>query len=147
MLIRSFKRSWFYLLISAAIAIVTSNVVFPQPLIVPYTMTGFLDNTESFLPILFAVYCSFLIPSKFEMELALVCGVKSGEFVFSKAIPVFIYTVIPCLALIPFIVTLRLKKMFRPRSLSMCLTATKRICLYHFLLPYFFPLLCFYSTV
>ena len=102
MLIRSFKRSWFYLLISAAIAIVTSNVVFPQPLIVPYTMTGFLDNTESFLPILFAVYCSFLFPSFFEIELSLVCGVKTGKFVFSKAIPVFIYTVIPCLALIPF---------------------------------------------
>lgn len=95
MLIHSLKKSLFYIPIAVIFLLFTSHVWVAGPLIVPHQMSGFMDSYERMIPILLVAFCSLILPDKYEIELALVCGVRMTRLFMSKAVPMILYTVIP----------------------------------------------------
>ena len=95
MLTRSFKRSLLFLPITLAFLLFSSYIWVPGWLITPYELVGFFDNVEMALPTLLIAFCCFILPNKYEIELSLVCGTSSAKLFFSKALPVFVYTMVP----------------------------------------------------
>ena len=70
------------------------------PLIVPPKLIGFFEVTEIPLVVLMIPLFAFVLPNKYEIELALSCGMSMVKLFFSKVIPILIYTVIPAIAFI-----------------------------------------------
>ena len=99
---RSLLRSWFLLPFAVALLLVSTRVWKPQFLIVPPQLTGFVDNTEFVLPILLAAVCSFILPDPYEVELGLVCGVRTTKLAFSKFIPILLYSLISIFIMLIF---------------------------------------------
>lgn len=95
MIIRSFKKSIWFFPICMAFLLFTSSTWYPGYLIVPHRLAGFFDFVEMAIPTILIAFCSFTLPSKYEIELSLVCGTSSAKLFFSKVIPVFLYTLIP----------------------------------------------------
>ena len=94
MLIRSLRRYLFFIPIALAVLAFSTFVWHPGALIVPVEISGFVDNTERILPILMLPFFSLLLPDTFEIELGLVCGVKTAKLTFSKVIPLVLYTLL-----------------------------------------------------
>lgn len=72
----------------------------PGYLITPYVLVGFFDFVEMSLPTLMIAYCCFILPNKYEIELSLVCGTSAAKLFFSKALPIFVYTLLPSYAVL-----------------------------------------------
>ncbi len=95
MLTRSFKKSLLFIPIALAFLTFSSYIWVPGWLITPFELAGFFDNVEMAIPTLLIAFCCFILPSKYEIELSLVCGTKTSKLFFLKALPIFIYTMIP----------------------------------------------------
>lgn len=95
MVFRSFKKSIWLMLISIAFLLFSSYIWYPGHLITPYQYVGFFDNVEMAIPTVLIAFCCFILPNKYEIELSLVCGTSTSKLFFSKALPVFVYTLIP----------------------------------------------------
>ena len=95
MIIRSFKKSIWLMLISIAFLLFSSYIWYPGPLIAPVQSVGFSDNVELAVPTLLIIFCCFILPNNYEIELSLVCGMNTTKLFFSKAVPIFFYSLIP----------------------------------------------------
>lgn len=98
--IRAFRKSIFYMFIVTAVMAVGSRFWHAQHLIVPLPNTGYIDNTELAIPLLLVFPLSFILYDNFEIELSLVCGVKTAKLMLTKALAYFIYGVIPMVVLV-----------------------------------------------
>ncbi|MBO5981921.1 MAG: hypothetical protein J6Q24_05695 [Clostridia bacterium] len=74
----------------------------PSPLIAALPDKGFIDYTELFVPFLLILPISFLLYDNFEIELGLVCGVKTAKLMLYKFFSILIYTLIPMGILVVF---------------------------------------------
>ncbi len=92
MLKRSFRRSGYLLFFAVVVLVVATYVWYPSPLIVPWEETGFVDSTEDVFALLLAVFCSFLLPNRYEIELSLTCGYPTSRLAFSRLLPVLVDT-------------------------------------------------------
>ena len=92
MLSRSLKRYLFLIPAAIALLLFSTDVWFPQPVIVPLPHIGFIDTTEGVIPLLLLLVLSFTLHDNYEIELGLVCGVRTTKLAFSKAFPIILYT-------------------------------------------------------
>lgn len=115
MLIRSFKRSLLFLPISLAFLLFSSYIWAPGWLITPYELVGFFDNVEMALPTVLIAFCCFILPNKYEIELSLVSGTSTAKLFFSKAIPIFVYTLLPTFAVLALFKIMYYQGEYRPR--------------------------------
>lgn len=88
----SFHRSLKVIPLLLIFMLFTTFIWDEQYLIVPASLKGFVNNLEVTLPVLLLVLYSFILHDTYEIELSLVCGVNTAELAFSKAIPLFLYT-------------------------------------------------------
>ncbi|MBQ8523682.1 MAG: hypothetical protein IJ457_03580 [Clostridia bacterium] len=91
----SFKRGIFYLPIAVVFFLFTTSAMLDIPLMMPYPSKGFIENTEIASGILCVALCSFILPDKYEIELALICGVRTEKLYLSRVLAVFVYTAVP----------------------------------------------------
>ena len=71
----------------------TTQIWTPSLLIAPANYSGYVEKTEVIVPFLLVLTCSFILPEKNEIELALVCGTSSVKLFFTKALPVYLYSI------------------------------------------------------
>lgn len=90
-LIRSLKKTLYFLLLSLFLLTVASSIWKPQVLIAALPDRGFFDNTELLIPFLLLLPISFLLYDNYEIELSLVCGVKTVKLLFAKFFSVLAY--------------------------------------------------------
>jgi len=93
--LRSMLKFAYYPIIVTAFLLVATRIWEPLHLLVPPVMMGFADYIECFVPLIVVIPISFLLNDDYEIELGLVCGVKTSRLMFSKFLPVLIYTLIP----------------------------------------------------
>ncbi len=67
----------------------------PLPLMMPWPDVGFSGGMEINATMFAALICSSILRDNYEIELSLVCGVKTERLFFSKLVPVAVYTLIP----------------------------------------------------
>lgn len=91
----SLKRGIFYLPIVVVFFLFSTSGMIRVPLLMPYPNKGLVDGTEMATGILCIAFCSFILPDKYEIELALICGVRTEKLFFVKIFTVFIYTLAP----------------------------------------------------
>lgn len=72
----------------------------PQYLIVPKPLVGFVEYTELSIPLMLLLPISFLLHNRFEIELGLVCGISTNKLIFSKFVPIWLYSIVSHLAVI-----------------------------------------------
>ena len=92
---RNFKLYAFIPLILIGILLFTSRVWQPQSVICPLPLNSFSDYVENPMVLTMLVLVSFLLHDNFEIELALVCGVKTSKLTLLKVLPLLIYSLIP----------------------------------------------------
>ncbi|MBO5110834.1 MAG: hypothetical protein J6D21_08985 [Clostridia bacterium] len=92
MLKRAFKSYAPLLLVSVGYMLFSSNIWLPQPVIMPLPHHGLAEVTEMVAPAVLLLALSFLLYNRYEIELALVCGVKTARLAFVKTIPILTYT-------------------------------------------------------
>lgn len=102
MLKRSMYRSLFYFPIMVTLLLFSTYIWVPSHLIVPLPMMGFVDNTEGVLPILLVIFCSFILPNRYEIELSLTCGVKTTRLAYYRIIPILVYALAAIFLMLPF---------------------------------------------
>ncbi len=95
MLLRSLRRSYPLLITVTLILVYFTYYYLEGPLIVPPKELGFIDRTELRIAVIMIPIFAFLLPNKFEIELALTCGMSTAKLFFTKAVTSFIYTAIP----------------------------------------------------
>lgn len=93
--LRSLWKNKYYLFLSVILLIVVSRVWEASPLIAALPEKGFIDYTELFVPFLLILPISFLLYDNYEIELGLVCGVKTVKLMMTKFISILLYTLIP----------------------------------------------------
>lgn len=94
MLKKSFVRSLYIIPASAAVILFATFLWEPNYLITPPQLSGFEKQIETALPVLMIALYSFILPNKFEIELGLVNGYSTLKLVLTKAIPIFLYTIL-----------------------------------------------------
>ncbi len=115
MLSRCMRRSLYFLAICLPIFVVATRIWEPQCIILPAPMNGFASYIELFLPPLILIPLSLLLHDPFEIELGLVCGVRTSRLFVSKLLPFVIYGAVSVLAMIllvrdePFVETEQLR--------------------------------------
>ena len=92
---RAFKKSFFYIFIVFLVVGFSSRFWDAQPLIVALPNQGYIDATECLIPFLLVIPLAFLLYDNFEIELGLVCGVKTAKLMMTKVLAYFVYAVIP----------------------------------------------------
>ena len=97
---QSLWKNKYFLFISFIILIAISQVWNAQPLIAAYPHKGFTDYTELLVPFVFIIPISFLLHNNYEIELGLVCGVKTSRLMISKYISLFFYTLLSTILII-----------------------------------------------
>lgn len=100
--LRSLWKNKYYLFLSIILLIVVSRIWEPSPLIAALPEKGFIDYTELFVPFLLILPISFLLYDNYEIELGLVCGVKTVKLMMTKFISILLYTLIPMSLLVVF---------------------------------------------
>lgn len=100
MFLRSLRRSWPLMVVVTLLLVYFTYYYLNGPLIVPPKELGFIDRTELRLAVIVIPIFSFLLPNKFEIELALTCGMSTTKLFCTKAVTSFIYTVIPALVFV-----------------------------------------------
>jgi len=91
---RSFKKNIFFIFIVAVVLLFTSRVWEAQPLIAHLPSMGFIDFTECMVIFLPMIPISFLLHDTYEIELGLVCGVKTAKLMLSKFFSFYLYTLL-----------------------------------------------------
>ena len=115
MLSRCMRRSLYFLAICLPIFVVVTRIWEPQCIILPAPMNGFASYIELFLPPLLLIPLSLLLHDPFEIELGLVCGVRTSRLFISKLLPLVVYGAVSVLAMIllvrdePFVETNQLR--------------------------------------
>ena len=94
MLKKSFVRSLYIIPASAAVILFATFLWEPNYLITPPQLSGFEKQIETALPVLMIALYSFILPNKFEIELGLVNGYSTLKLVLTKAIPIFLYSIL-----------------------------------------------------
>ncbi|MBO5111409.1 MAG: hypothetical protein J6D21_11930 [Clostridia bacterium] len=108
MLKRSFRNYLILIPITLGVLLFSSHVWNPQPVIVPHPLTGFVATTEAIAPVMLLFFLSFLLHDRYEIELSMVCGIKTTKLVVSRVLPIFLYilattwTVILCHRYTPY---------------------------------------------
>ena len=97
-LMRSLKKSHYFLTLSLSLLFVASNIWKPQVLIAALPDHGFFDSTELLIPFLLLLPISFLLYDNYEIELSLVCGVKTTRLVFSNFLSILFYVLVSMFA-------------------------------------------------
>lgn len=97
---RSFRKKIYFVFIVTVILSFISRPWDAQPLIAALPDYGFIDYTEVSVPFLLIIPISFLLYDNYEIELALVCGVKTVKLLFTQIFAVFVYTLIPLVVMI-----------------------------------------------
>ena len=97
---RSFRNTIYYIFICTAFLLFSSHVWVPQPLIVPLPELGFIDFTEVVVPVLLFIPISFMYYDTFEIELSLVCGVRTRNMFLGKFFAIFTYAMIPMIGMV-----------------------------------------------
>ncbi len=82
-------------LVLMGLLLFTSRVWQPQSVICPLPLNSFSDYVENPTVLTVLVLVSFLLHDNYEIELALVCGVKTSRLTIMKFLPVLIYSLIP----------------------------------------------------
>ena len=82
--LRSLWKNKYYLVLSMVMLVMVARVWEPSPLIAALPDKGFIDYTELFVPFLLILPISFLLYDNFEIELGLVCGVKTAKLMLYK---------------------------------------------------------------
>ncbi len=95
MFLRSLRRSYPLLIAVTLLLVYFTYYYLEGPLIVPPKELGFIDRTELRIAVIMIPIFAFLLPNKFEIELALSCGMSTSKLFWSKAITSFIYTALP----------------------------------------------------
>ena len=109
------RRSYPLLILMTLLFVYFTHYFLTGPLIVPPKHIGYMDRTELVIAVLMLPVFSFLLPNKFEIELALTCGMSTVKLFFTKAFAFFIYTVIPALTFIVLYEYVPYKGSDRPR--------------------------------
>ena len=94
MLQRSFKRYLILIPITVVSLLFSSSVWAPQPVIVPLPLYGFVDYTENVVSVILLLFLSFLLHDRYEIELSMVCGVKTAKLAMFKVFPIVLYTLL-----------------------------------------------------
>ena len=102
LLLRSLWKNKYYLVLSTVLLTVVTSIWKASPLIAALPQKGFIDYTELFVPFLLILPISFLLYDNFEIELGLVCGVKTVKLLFCKFFSILLYTLIPIGLMIAF---------------------------------------------
>ena len=100
MLSRCMRKSLYFLAICLPIFVVATRIWEPQCIIMPAPMNGFSGYIEMFLPALMLIPLSLLLHDPFEIELGLVCGVRTSRLFVSKLLPLVVYGAVSVLAMI-----------------------------------------------
>ena len=100
MLKRSFRSYLLLILVAIGFLLFSSHVWDPQPVVVPHPLSGFVHSTEMVAPVVALIFLSFLLHDRYEIELSLVCGVKTSRLVAIKALPINLYTLSSTCAII-----------------------------------------------
>ena len=91
MLKRFMKRYLFLIPFIVAFLLFSTNIWMPQPVLVPLPLLGFVDYTENVIPLVLLLLIAFMFQDRYEIELGLVCGVKTVKLAFAKVIPIVLY--------------------------------------------------------
>ena len=98
MIWKSFKSSLFIIPTAVALILFSTYLWNPSYLIAPPPFTGFAFQIEATLAVLLIVFYSFLLTSKYEIELGLVNGYGTLKLALTKALPIFVYSTAVSLA-------------------------------------------------
>ena len=79
------RRSYPILIVMTLLLLYFTHYVLTGPLIVPPKQIGYMDRTELVIAVFMLPVFSFLLPNKFEIELALTCGTSTVKLFFTKA--------------------------------------------------------------
>ncbi len=115
MFLRSLRRSYPLLILMVILIAYFTKDVLTGPLIVPPRHIGYMDRTELRIPVLMLPIFAFLLPNKFEIELALTCGTSTVKLFFTKAFTFLIYAIIPSIAFVALYKYVPYKGTDRPR--------------------------------
>lgn len=98
MIRKSFISSLFIIPTAVALILFSTYLWNPSYLIAPPPFTGFAFQLEATLAVLLIVFYSFLLTSKYEIELGLVNGYGTLKLALTKALPIFVYSTAVSLA-------------------------------------------------
>lgn len=90
---RSLKKNAYFLVIALFLLAFSCTVWNPHHLIVALPEHGFIDSSEFFIPFILLLPISFLLYDNFEIELGLVCGVKTTKLLFTKFIAILLFAI------------------------------------------------------
>ncbi len=88
-----------YGLAAVAAMLLSSLIWIPQFLLVPPHLTSIIDSTEAAVPIVLLIPIAFLCHDTYEVELSMTCGMPTPKLIFTKFLPILIYTEIVMAAL------------------------------------------------
>ena len=97
---RSLKKNAYFLVIALFLLAFSCTVWNPHHLIVALPEHGFIDSTEFFIPFVLLLPISFLLYDNFEIELGLVCGVKTTKLLFTKFIAILLFAITAAFAMV-----------------------------------------------
>ena len=100
MLSRCMRKSLYFLAIALPFFFVATRVWEQQCIIMPAPLNGFAGYIEMFLPALMLIPLSLLLHDPFEIELGLVCGVRTFRLFVSKLLPLVVYGAVSVLTMI-----------------------------------------------
>ena len=89
-----------YGLTAVAAMLLCSLIWLPQFLLVPPHLTSIIDSTEVAVPMVLLIPIAFLCHNPYEVELSMTCGMRTPKLIFSKFLPILIYTEIIMAALV-----------------------------------------------
>lgn len=145
MFIRSLRRSYPLLIVVTLLFVYFTYLYLEGPLIVPPKDLGFIDRTELRFVVIMIPIFAFLLPNKFEIELALTCGMNTAKLFFTKAVTSFIYTAIPAFVLVSLFRYVpydgknpTVFAIYVPENYRMCMFISMAVTLL-----FFFALICF----
>ena len=94
-LIRSLKKTLLVFPLVLLLLAFTAQIWEPSFLITHPKFAGYIEKTEVIVPFILVLLCSFILPDKNEIELALVCGVSTSKLFLYKALPIYLCTLLP----------------------------------------------------
>ena len=97
---RSLKKNAYFLVIALFLLAFSCTVWQSHHLIVALPEHGFIDSTEFFIPFVLLLPISFLLYDNFEIELGLVCGVKTTKLLFTKFIAILLFAITAAFAMV-----------------------------------------------
>ena len=91
LLLRTYKKYWWVVALLLPVFAILTRVWEPSSLIMPYPRNGYLAYLELFLPMLLLVPLSMMLFDRYEIELALVCGVSTTKLMLQRVLALVSY--------------------------------------------------------